>query len=155
MIEQIVARTLIDNLALDDTETYKLFAREKHAIFQFESTDADILRRYQPPASKTSPAQRALPSGPSRAHDRRFHQPQTREPKSASNSQLKDILEKPTAILYRTGVQIANLLAIFTREADILRRAMERRRRKRWRAARQVHGGCAANKIRRKKPSAS
>ena len=40
----------IDNLALDDAETYKLFARgETTAIFQFESHGMrDILRRYQP-----------------------------------------------------------------------------------------------------------
>jgi DNA polymerase-3 subunit alpha len=40
----------IDNLALDDLETYKLFARgDTTAIFQFESHGMrDILRRYQP-----------------------------------------------------------------------------------------------------------
>src|ERR1700692_4429711 len=40
----------IDNLALDDADTYKLFARgETTAIFQFESHGMrDILRRYQP-----------------------------------------------------------------------------------------------------------
>jgi len=44
------AKIDIDNLALDDAETYKLFARgETTAIFQFESHGMrDILRRYQP-----------------------------------------------------------------------------------------------------------
>ncbi len=40
----------LDNLALDDEETYKLFSRgDTTAIFQFESHGMrDILRRYQP-----------------------------------------------------------------------------------------------------------
>ena len=40
----------IDNLTLDDEQTYKLFARgDTTAIFQFESHGMrDILRRYQP-----------------------------------------------------------------------------------------------------------
>src|SRR5260370_17796890 len=44
------AKIDIDNLALDDAETYKLFARgETTAIFQFESHGMrDILRPYQP-----------------------------------------------------------------------------------------------------------
>src|SRR5258707_189167 len=44
------AKMEIDTLALDDAETYKLFARgETTAIFQFESHGMrDILRRYHP-----------------------------------------------------------------------------------------------------------
>src|SRR5207253_3812014 len=51
MIEQNHDVTIdIDSLALDDAETYKLFARgDTTAIFQFESHGMrDILRRYQP-----------------------------------------------------------------------------------------------------------
>src|SRR5437773_189074 len=51
MIEQNRgAKIDIDSLALDDAETYKLFARgDTTAIFQFESHGMrDILRRYQP-----------------------------------------------------------------------------------------------------------
>ena len=47
----------IDNLTLDDEQTYKLFSRgDTTAIFQFESHGMrDILRRYQP--------SRIVPSG--------------------------------------------------------------------------------------------
>src|SRR5260370_39991811 len=52
----------IENLALDDAETYKLFARaDTTAIFQFESPGMrDILRRYQPTRIEDLPAFNAL-----------------------------------------------------------------------------------------------
>src|SRR6202023_2315658 len=52
------AKVVIDNLSLDDAETYKIFARgDTTAIFQFESHGMrDILRRYQPSRIEDLPA---------------------------------------------------------------------------------------------------
>src|SRR5207237_1667672 len=81
MIEQNRgAKIDIDSLALDDAETYKLFARgDTTAIFQFESHGMrDILRRYQPTRIEDLSSQRSVPSRPHPGrHDRRFHQPHT------------------------------------------------------------------------------
>ena len=64
----------LDNLTLDDADTYKLFSRgDTTAIFQFESHGMrDILRRYQPTRIEDlDGAERAVPPGTdSGRHDR-------------------------------------------------------------------------------------
>ncbi len=150
----------IDNLALDDAETYKLFARgETTAIFQFESHGMrDILRRYQPTRIEDLTALNALyRPGPIQGGmiDDFINRKQGKTKVSYELPQLKDILEETYGvILYQEQVmQIANLLASFSLgEADILRRAMGKKKKEEMAAQRaKFMGGCAANKIPEKK----
>jgi DNA polymerase-3 subunit alpha len=150
----------IDNLALDDAETYKLFARgETTAIFQFESHGMrDILRRYQPTRIEDLTALNALyRPGPIQGGmiDDFINRKQGKTKVNYELPQLKDILEKTYGvILYQEQVmQIANLLASFSLgEADILRRAMGKKKKEEMAAQRaKFMTGCAANKIPEKK----
>src|SRR6266704_3356055 len=161
MIEQNrSAKIDIDNLALDDAETYKLFARaDTTAIFQFESHGMrDILRRYQPTRIEDLTALNALyRPGPIQGGmiDDFINRKQGKTKVSYELSQLKDILEETYGvILYQEQVmQIANLLASFSLgEADILRRAMGKKKKEEMAAQRaKFMAGCAANKIPEKK----
>jgi DNA polymerase-3 subunit alpha len=150
----------IDNLTLDDAETYKLFARgETTAIFQFESHGMrDILRRYQPSRIEDLTALNALyRPGPIQGGmiddfiDRKHGKTRV----AYELPQLKDILEETYGvILYQEQVmQIANRLASFSLgEADILRRAMGKKKKEEMAAQRaKFMAGCAANKIPEKK----
>jgi DNA polymerase-3 subunit alpha len=150
----------IDNLALDDAETYKLFARgDTTAIFQFESHGMrDILRRYQPTRIEDLTALNALyRPGPIQGGmiDDFINRKQGKTKVSFELPQLKDILEETYGvILYQEQVmQIANLLASFSLgEADILRRAMGKKKKEEMAAQRaKFMAGCAANKIPEKK----
>ncbi len=161
MIEQNrSAKIDIDNLALDDAETYKLFARaDTTAIFQFESHGMrDILRRYQPARIEDLTALNALyRPGPIQGGmiDDFINRKQGKTKVSYELPQLKDILEETYGvILYQEQVmQIANLLASFSLgEADILRRAMGKKKKEEMAAQRaKFMTGCAANKIPEKK----
>src|SRR5260221_1721499 len=150
----------IDNLALADVETYKLFARgETTAILQFDSHGMrDILRRYQPTRIEDLTALNALyRPGPIQGGmiDDFINRKQGKTKVSYELSQLKDILEETYGvILYQEQVmQIANLLASFSLgEADILRRAMGKKKKEEMAAQRaKFMTGCAANKIPEKK----
>jgi DNA polymerase-3 subunit alpha len=150
----------IDNLALDDAEAYKLFARgETTAIFQFESHGMrDILRRYQPSRIEDLTALNALyRPGPIQGGmiDDFINRKQGKTKVSYELPQLKDILEETYGvILYQEQVmQIANRLASFSLgEADILRRAMGKKKKEEMAAQRaKFMTGCAANKIPEKK----
>ncbi len=150
----------IDNLALDDAETYKLFARaETTAIFQFESHGMrDILRRYQPSRVEDLTALNALyRPGPIQGGmiDDFINRKQGKTKVTYELPQLKDILEETYGvILYQEQVmQIANRLASFSLgEADILRRAMGKKKKEEMAAQRaKFMAGCAANKIPEKK----
>jgi len=154
------AKIDIDKLALDDPETYKLFARgETTAIFQFESHGMrDILRRYQPTRIEDLTALNALyRAGPIQGGmiDDFINRKQGKTKVSFELPQLKDILEETYGvILYQEQVmQIANLLASFSLgEADILRRAMGKKKKEEMAAQRaKFMTGCAANKIPEKK----
>src|SRR5260370_39658340 len=122
----------IENLALDDAETYKLFARaDTTAIFQFERHGMrSFLRRYQPTRIEDLPALNALyRPGPIQGGmiDDFINRKQGKTKVSYELPQLKDILEETYGvILYQEQVmQIANRLAGFwLGRADILRRAM-------------------------------
>jgi DNA polymerase-3 subunit alpha len=150
----------IDNLVLDDAEAYKLFARgETTAIFQFESHGMrDILRRYQPTRIEDLTALNALyRPGPIQGGmiDDFINRKQGKTKVSYELPQLKDILEETYGvILYQEQVmQIANRLASFSLgEADILRRAMGKKKKEEMAAQRaKFMTGCAANKIPEKK----
>ena len=150
----------IDNLALDDAETYKLFARgDTTAIFQFESHGMrDILRRYQPTRIEDLTALNALyRPGPIQGGmiDDFIKRKHGTTKVSYELPQLKDILEETYGvILYQEQVmQIANRLASFSLgEADILRRAMGKKKKEEMAAQRaKFMAGCGANKIPEKK----
>ncbi|PYU38985.1 MAG: DNA polymerase III subunit alpha [Acidobacteria bacterium] len=161
MIEQNRGSKMdIDNLALDDAETYKLFARgETTAIFQFESHGMrDILRRYQPTRIEDLTALNALyRPGPIQGGmiDDFINRKQGKTKVSYELPQLQDILEETYGvILYQEQVmQIANLLASFSLgEADIPRRAMGKKKKEEMAAQRaKFMTGCAVNKIPEKK----
>ncbi|MGC1615218.1 MAG: DNA polymerase III subunit alpha [Candidatus Acidiferrum sp.] len=150
----------IDNLTLDDAETYKLFARgDTTAIFQFESHGMrDILRRYQPSRIEDLTALNALyRPGPIQGGmiDDFINRKTGKTKVSYELPQLKCILEETYGvILYQEQVmQIANLLASFSLgEADILRRAMGKKKKEEMAAQRaKFLAGCAANKVPEKK----
>jgi DNA polymerase III subunit alpha len=150
----------IDNLTLDDAETYKLFARgDTTAIFQFESHGMrDILRRYQPTRIEDLTALNALyRPGPIQGGmiDDFINRKQGKTKVSYELPQLQEILEETYGvILYQEQVmQIANKLANFSLgEADILRRAMGKKKKEEMAAQRaKFMAGCAANKIAEKK----
>jgi DNA polymerase-3 subunit alpha len=150
----------IDNLTLDDEETYKLFARgDTTAIFQFESHGMrDILRRYQPTRIEDLTALNALyRPGPIQGGmiDDFINRKHGKTKVAYELPQLKDILEETYGvILYQEQVmQIANRLASFTLgEADILRRAMGKKKKEEMASQRaKFMAGCSANKIPEKK----
>ncbi|HKW36029.1 MAG TPA: DNA polymerase III subunit alpha [Candidatus Acidoferrum sp.] len=154
------AKIDIDNLSLKDEETYKLFARgDTTAIFQFESHGMrDILRRYQPTRIEDLTALNALyRPGPIQGGmiDDFINRKHGKTKVAYELPQLKDILEETYGvILYQEQVmQIANRLASFSLgEADILRRAMGKKKKEEMAAQRaKFMGGCAANKIPEKK----
>jgi DNA polymerase-3 subunit alpha len=146
----------IDNLALDDVDTYKLFTRgDTTAIFQFESHGMrDILRRYQPTRIEDLTALNALyRPGPIQGGmiDDFINRKHGKKKVSYELPQLKDILEETYGvILYQEQVmQIANSLASFSLgEADILRRAMGKKKKEEMAAQRaKFMAGCAKNAL--------
>src|SRR5467141_4259319 len=161
MVEQNRGVTLdLDSLALDDAETYKLFARgETTAIFQFEShVMRDIPRRYHPTRIEDLTALNALyRPGPIQGGmiDDFINRKQGKTKVTFELPQLKDILEETYGvILYQEQVmQIANLLASFSLgEADILRRAMGKKKKEEMAAqSAKFMTGCATNTIPEKK----
>jgi DNA polymerase-3 subunit alpha len=150
----------LDTLALDDADTYKLFTRgDTTAIFQFESHGMrDILRRYQPTRIEDLTALNALyRPGPIQGGmiDDFIKRKHGTTKVSYDLPQLKEILEETYGvILYQEQVmQIANCLAGFSLgEADILRRAMGKKKKEEMAAQRaKFMAGCANNKIPDKK----
>ena len=150
----------LDSLPLDDPETYKLFSRgDTTAIFQFESHGMrDILRRYQPTRIEDLTALNALyRPGPIQGGmiDDFINRKHGKTKVAYELPQLKDILEETYGvILYQEQVmQIANRLASFSLgEADILRRAMGKKKKEEMAAQRaKFLAGCEKNKIPEKK----
>jgi DNA polymerase III subunit alpha len=150
----------IDNLVLDDEATYKLFSRgDTTAIFQFESHGMrDILRRYHPSRIEDLTALNALyRPGPIQGGmiDDFINRKHGKTKVSYELPQLKDILEETYGvILYQEQVmQIANCLASFSLgEADLLRRAMGKKKKEEMAAQRaKFLTGCGKNKIPEKK----
>src|SRR5271170_6500377 len=150
----------IDQLPLDDADTYKLFAKgDTTAIFQFESHGMrDILRRYQPTKIEDLTALNALyRPGPIQGGmiDDFINRKHGKTKVTYELPQLQDILEETYGvILYQEQVmQIANRLASFSLgEADILRRAMGKKKKEEMAAQRaKFLAGCLKNKIPDKK----
>ncbi len=150
----------LPNLALDDAETYALFARgDATGIFQFESHGMrDILRKYQPTRLEDLTALNALyrpgpiqggmiPDFIARKHG---------EKKVTYDlPELEEILSETWGvILYQEQVmQIANRLAGFSLgDADLLRRAMGKKKPEEMAAQREKFlTGCRARKVPEKK----
>jgi DNA polymerase III subunit alpha len=161
MVEQSRGvRVEIDQLPLDDAETYKLFAKgDTTAIFQFESHGMrDILRRYQPTKIEDLTALNALyRPGPIQGGmiDDFINRKHGKTKVTYELQQMEDILQETYGvILYQEQVmQIANRLASFSLgEADILRRAMGKKKKEEMAAQRaKFMTGCQANKISDKK----
>src|SRR5262249_30556119 len=150
----------VDSLTLDDADTYKLFSRgDTTAIFQFESHGMrDILRRYQPTRIEDLTALNALyRPGPIQGGmiDDFINRKHGKTKVAYELPQLQDILQETYGvILYQEQVmQIANRLASFSLgEADLLRRAMGKKKKEEMAAQRaKFLGGCAKNKIPEKK----
>jgi DNA polymerase-3 subunit alpha len=150
----------LDSLTLEDEATYKLFSRgDTTAIFQFESHGMrDILRRYQPTRIEDLTALNALyRPGPIQGGmiDDFINRKHGKTKVNFELPQLKNILEETYGvILYQEQVmQIANLLASFSLgEADILRRAMGKKKKEEMAAQRaKFLAGCEKNKINEKK----
>jgi DNA polymerase-3 subunit alpha len=141
---------------LDDAQTYAIFARaDTSGIFQFESHGMrEILRRYQPTRLEDLTALNALyRPGPIQGGmiDDFIARKHGKKKVAYDLPTLEEILsETYGVILYQEQVmQIANRLAGFSLgEADILRRAMGKKKREEMAAQREKFlAGCAARKV--------
>jgi len=150
----------LSTLPTDDPEVYKLFASgNTTGIFQFESHGMrDILRRYQPTRLEDLTALNALyRPGPIQGGmiDEFIGRKHGTKKVTYDLPELQEILaETWGVILYQEQVmQIANRLAGFSLgEADILRRAMGKKKPQEMRAQREKFlSGCAARKVPAKK----
>ncbi|HEV2314042.1 MAG TPA: DNA polymerase III subunit alpha [Candidatus Acidoferrales bacterium] len=145
---------------LDDAPTYAIFARaDTSGIFQFESHGMrEILRRYQPTRLEDLTALNALyRPGPIQGGmiDDFIARKHGKKKVTYDLPELEEILsETYGVILYQEQVmQIANRLAGFSLgEADILRRAMGKKKREEMAAQREKFlAGCAMRKVPAKK----
>ncbi len=135
----------LDASPLDDPGVYRLFSRgETTGIFQFESHGMrDILRRYQPSRIEDLTALNALyRPGPIKGGmiDDFIDRKHGRKKVTYELAELRPILEETSGvILYQEQVmQIANRLAGFSLgEADLLRRAMGKKKREEMAAQRE------------------
>ena len=127
----------LDSLPLDDPKTFKLMGSGLTAgIFQFESRGmTDILRRSKPGRPRRPDCvERSLPARPDSGWDDR--RVPTAEKRAQEGSQydlpvLKEVLEETYGVIvYQEQVmQIANRVAGFSLgEADVLRRAMGKKK---------------------------
>ncbi|HSC77343.1 MAG TPA: DNA polymerase III subunit alpha [Candidatus Acidoferrales bacterium] len=150
----------LDDIPLDDRATFELFSRgAASGIFQFESHGMrEILRRYQPTRFEDLIALNALyrpgpieggmiPDFIARKHGQREI--------AYDLPELKEILEETYGVIvYQEQVmQIANRLAGFSLgEADLLRRAMGKKKPKEMAAQKEKFlAGCKQNKLSEKK----
>jgi len=152
----------LEDLALDDPKTYEIFARGfTSGVFQFESGGMrDILRRYRPDRLEDLCALNALyRPGPIQGGmipdfiDRKHG----RKPITYELPELKEILEETYGvILYQEQVQqIANKLAGYSLgEADLLRRAMGKKKPEEMAAQRErFQDGARRNGVNARKAS--
>ncbi|HMD32075.1 MAG TPA: DNA polymerase III subunit alpha, partial [Candidatus Acidoferrales bacterium] len=149
-------KIVLEELPLDDPATYALFSRaEMSGIFQFESHGMrDILKRYQPSRLEDLTALNALyRPGPIQGGmvDDFINRKHGKKKVTYDLPELQDILaETFGVILYQEQViQIANRLAGFSLgEADLLRRAMGKKKKEEMAAQREKFmAGCAAHKV--------
>jgi DNA polymerase-3 subunit alpha len=147
-------------LPLDDVPTYALFARgDTTGVFQFESHGMrDILKRYQPTRLEDLTALNALyRPGPIQGGmiDDFIARKHGKKKVTYDLSELEEILSETWGvILYQEQVmQIANRLAGFSLgDADILRRAMGKKKHEEMAAQRERFlAGCHGHKVPAKK----
>src|SRR5580700_9645189 len=151
----------LEQIPLEDDDTYKKVFHKglTSGVFQFESNGMrDVLRKYQPSSIEDLTALNALyRPGPIQGGmiDDFINRKHGKKKVAYDLPQLKDILEETYGvILYQEQVmQIANRLASFSLgEADILRRAMGKKKKEEMAAQRaKFMAGCAGNKIPEKK----
>ena len=150
----------LDDIPLDDPATYALFSRgATSGVFQFESHGMrEILRRYQPTRLEELIALNALyRPGPIQGGmiDDFIARKQGQKQVTYDLPELEEILaETYGVIVYQEQVmQIANRLAGFSLgEADLLRRAMGKKKPKEMAAQQeQFIAGCRQNKISERK----
>ncbi len=150
----------LSELPLDDAQAFAIFAKaDTSGIFQFESHGMrEILRRYQPTRIEDLTALNALyRPGPIQGGmiDDFIARKHGKKKVVYDLPALEEILsETYGVILYQEQVmQIANRLAGFSLgEADILRRAMGKKKREEMAAQREKFlAGCAARKVPAKK----
>jgi DNA polymerase-3 subunit alpha len=150
----------IDAIALDDAPTFALFSRgDTTGIFQFESHGMrDILRRYQPTRLEDLTALNALyRPGPIQGGmiDDFISRKHGKKKVAYDLPELEELLsETYGVILYQEQVmQIANRLAGFSLgDADILRRAMGKKKHEEMAAQREKFlAGCSGRKVPAKK----
>jgi DNA polymerase III subunit alpha len=134
----------LENLPLDDAETYqKVFHKGlTSGVFQFESHGMrDVLRRYQPNSIEHLTALNALyRPGPMAMIDDFIERKQGRRKIEYELPELKEILEETLGVfVYQEQVmQAANKLAGYSLgEADLLRRAMGKKKPEEMAAQRQ------------------
>ena len=150
----------LTTLPLDDTPTYAVFSRgDTNGIFQFESHGMrDILKRYQPTRLEDLTALNALyRPGPIQGGmiDDFIARKHGKKKVTYDLPELEEILAETWGVItYQEQVmQIANRLAGFSLgEADILRRAMGKKKREEMAAQREKFlTGCHARKVPAKK----
>ena len=150
----------LSSLTFDDPDVYKLFSNANvTGIFQFESHGMrDVLRRYQPTCLEDLTALNAIyRPGPIQGGmiDEFIARKHGKKKVTYDLPELEEILaETSGVIVYQEQVmQIANRLAGFSLgEADILRRAMGKKKPQEMAAQREKFmAGCAARKVNAKK----
>ncbi|MFB3141136.1 MAG: DNA polymerase III subunit alpha, partial [Candidatus Acidiferrales bacterium] len=153
-------KLVLEDLPLDDSETFQLFSRGAAAgIFQFESHGMrEILRRYQPSRFEDLVALNALyRPGPLQGGmvDDFIARKHGQKEVTYLLPELKEVLEETYGVIvYQEQVmQIANRLAGFSLgEADILRRAMGKKKPKEMAAQQEKFlAGCRERKVNPKK----
>jgi DNA polymerase-3 subunit alpha len=135
---------MLENIPLEDTETYqKVFHKAlTSGVFQFESHGMrDVLRRYQPNSIEHLTALNALyRPGPMAMIDDFIERKQGRRKIEYELPELKEILEETLGVfVYQEQVmQAANKLAGYSLgEADLLRRAMGKKKQEEMAAQRE------------------
>ena len=148
----------LDDIPLDDEETFELFQRgETTSIFQFESSGMrEWMRKLKPTEIDDLIAMNALyRPGPMENIPDYIARKHGRKPVEYPHPLLEDILE-PTygiAVYQEQVMQMARVLAGFSLgEADILRRAMGKKKKKLMKKQRQkfVRGCRETNDIKKK-----
>ena len=145
LIAQKGTNLKLDDIPLEDQETYeKVFHKGlTSGVFQFESHGMrDVLRRYQPNSIEHLTALNALyRPGPMAMIDDFIERKQGRRKIEYELPELNEILQETLGVfVYQEQVmQAANKLAGYSLgEADLLRRAMGRKSRKKWRRSASV-----------------
>ncbi len=153
-------KLVLEDLPLDDSETFRMFSRgAASGIFQFESHGMrEILRRYQPSRFEDLVALNALyRPGPLQGGmvDDFIARKHGQKEVTYLLPELKEALEETYGVIvYQEQVmQIANRLAGFSLgEADILRRAMGKKKPKEMAAQQEKFlAGCRERKVNARK----